>query len=117
MGSNSRDSKRITMRGKVKYGTTGHLKHFAFISDLSETGLCIRTNDVYDEDTILNLRINFGGGNYNAKGIVMWSIKVPRGLEKIKKNGMGIKFTTVDPELIKVYNEKTIDKETEGGEF
>ena len=103
MSIEHRESKRIPLRSKIKYGIANRLENVAICSDLSETGVCIRTNNILEQGTKILMRIEFDGRNFDAEGVVMWARQVPKGLEKVKKSGMGVRFTEVDEELINIY--------------
>lgn len=105
--STERDSERVTLRCKIKYGTTQMLNNLALSSDVSATGLRIKTNNVFEKGTLLRLRIETQGKSYLAEGEVMWSKVVPRGLDRVVKNGMGIRFTEIDPAFVELCNAST----------
>ena len=91
---------RIKFTGKmIKYGDTKHYQHVAFITDVSDTGICIRTQVVFKKGSTIYMRFDLEGKRYDAEGEVMWSKSVPPGMSTIKKSGMGINFTNVDDEF------------------
>jgi hypothetical protein len=75
-------------------------------TDVSESGVCIKTNYVFDEGTKLNIRLETNGKKFDGTGIVMWSKQVPKGLDRVVKNGMGIRFTQIDEEFLEMCREK-----------
>ncbi|MCK5236232.1 MAG: PilZ domain-containing protein, partial [Deltaproteobacteria bacterium] len=115
---------------KIKYGTTLRLDKIAISADISETGLCIKTNDIYEPGTKLFIKIQAGDLKFEAEGEVMWSRQVPKGLDRVVKNGIGVRFITIDPAFLDFYKEKHDkfegnafklkdwkDKDTGGGTF
>jgi Tfp pilus assembly protein PilZ len=107
--SEKRRSRRLRYRTTVRYGLADPPEHMAFVVDLSDTGICLKTNRVFDAGTRLYLRISIGDKEYAAEGVVAWSKKVPHGMEQILKCGMGIRFTRVDDGLIRYYGDKKDD--------
>ncbi len=102
-----RDSERVEFRCKVKFGPDGKLDHMALVTDFSENGLCIKTSDIYKDGTELSMLIESQGKSYEAKGVVMWAKKPPPGIVRTAvKCGMGVRFTSVDRDLVDLYNSK-----------
>jgi len=87
----------------VKYGPTEKREHTSFLTDMSDTGLCIKTNTVYRPGTKIFMSVEVEDKEYPAEGIVMWAKIVPPQLVRVTKNGMGIQFTFVDMELLEYY--------------
>ena len=102
----TRISKRVPFRNTVHFGPQRPPEHTSFVTDMSESGLCVKTNKVYKPGTRLHLVIDTRERNYEAEGVVMWARKVPVRLVQVLKNGMGIKFTRVSKELVGLYQEK-----------
>ena len=100
-------SKRVAFRNTVYYGPKNPPEHVSFITDLSETGLCIQTNRVFQPGTKLYMIIEVASRRFEAEGVVVWAKKVPPNLIQLVKNGMGIRFTRVDGDLMDVYNKKS----------
>ncbi|MFQ5480615.1 MAG: PilZ domain-containing protein [Thermodesulfobacteriota bacterium] len=101
-----RDSKRIPFRHNVHYGLTEPPQFISFITDISVTGLYIKTNKVFAPGTKLFLLIEANESLFKAEGIVVWSKKAPPHLVRHMKSGMGIKFTHVTGELMELYKNK-----------
>jgi Tfp pilus assembly protein PilZ len=101
-----RDSRRVAFRNVVRFGPNDPPAFTSFATDLSETGLCIKTNNIFRPGTKLYIIIEFEGNPFKCEGVVMWAKKAPPQLVRHVKNGMGIEFTDVDYELIKVYMAK-----------
>lgn len=101
-----RISKRVPFRSTVHFGQKMPSEHTSFVTDISDGGLCVKTNKVYKPGTRLYLVIDARKRNYEAEGVVMWAKKVPVRLVQVLKNGMGIKFTHVSKELVELYQER-----------
>ena len=109
-GSEKRISKRVGFRSIVKYGPTHPPEHTSFVVDLSDTGVCIRTNKVFKPGTKLHLNFELDEKTaYRAAGIVQWAKVAPGGLARIVKTGMGIRFTQMERGLLSLYREKAVD--------
>src|SRR3990170_4092410 len=107
---NKRISKRVIFRSVVKYGPTTPPEHTSFVVDLSDTGVCIRTNKVFKPGTKLHLNFELNEKTvYRAAGIVQWAKVAPGGLSRIVKTGMGIRFTHMEKGLLTLYHEKAVD--------
>ncbi len=104
--SDNRASKRIPFRNNVRYGHTNPPQSISFITNLSDTGLYIKTNKIFVPGTKLFLLIETGEGRFEAEGIVIWAKKAPPHLVRHIKSGMGIQFTRVASELIELYRTK-----------
>lgn len=101
-----RKSPRVALRVIVKFGTEDPPAHTAFLTDLSESGVCIQSNKVYNPGTAVHLSIDINGVDHRCEGVVAWAKKVPQQLAHAVKNGMGIKFTRTDPNLMAHYRAK-----------
>lgn len=104
--TNKRTSKRVPFRTIVRYGQNSPPGFLSFATDLSERGVCIKTNSVFTSGTRLYLTIVTSDNRYEAEGVVVWAKKVPHRMVAIAKNGMGIKFTHVDKGLMGLYHER-----------
>lgn len=100
-----RTSDRVSHRGKVKYGINRASENIAFITDLSKTGICIKTNHIYEPGTKLSLLVETRGKSFHGEGIVMWSKRAPGKLAQFKKCGMGIQFKETPDGWIDLYND------------
>ncbi|MBI5560812.1 MAG: PilZ domain-containing protein [Deltaproteobacteria bacterium] len=102
-----RTTNRIVFRYTVRYGPRKPPEFVSFVTNLSDTGLCIKTNNVFSPGTHIYMVIELPGNlSFNAEGTVMWAKKAPPGLVRHVKNGMGIKFTQVDDGLLTIYRTK-----------
>lgn len=99
-------NKRIPFRVIVRYGLEKPPKLNSFITDFSDTGVYLKANRVFKPGTNLFMSIEVNGTSYECEGVVSWSKKVPRGMERSAKSGMGIRFSSLPKELIDIYTEK-----------
>ncbi len=88
-----RRKSRFRKRLRLMYGTNMPSK-VGFTSDVSESGMCIKSFIVYKPGEIILLEIEYGKGLYiRAEGRVHWARKVPPNLlRKVKHAGMGVKI-------------------------
>lgn len=84
---------RITKRIRVMYGPEFPSK-VGFTSDISESGLCLKSFVVFKPGTVLLLEIEAPSGELiRLEGRVHWARKVPPNLlRKVKHAGMGVKI-------------------------
>lgn len=84
---------RVLKRVRVMYGAEIPSK-VGFTSDLSESGLCIKTFIVYPPGEIILLEIELAEGTkIRMEGRVHWARRVPPNLlRKVKHAGMGVKI-------------------------
>lgn len=99
-------NKRVPFRVLVKYGPENPPQFNSFITDFSDTGVYLKSNRVFSPGTKLFMTVEVNGTKYDCVGVVSWSKRVPRGMERSTKNGMGIKFTSLPQELSDLYVEK-----------
>jgi len=109
MDDKAKPSKRIPFRYTIKYGPVNPPEFTSFVTNLSETGLCIKTNKIFKPGTTLYMIIELPGGVFNTEGVVIWAKASPPALVRHVRTGMGIKFTKTDPELLKAYYAKKGD--------
>ncbi len=89
-----RQHERIATKLVARYGTHG-FDLSAPLENISLSGACIRTNDVFPTGTRLKIRIDFPDRRIVHAGEVVWAIKVPERDMATMMYGMGIQF--VDP--------------------
>ena len=104
--TDKRDSRRIPFRVMLDYGLSDPPEHRSFATDLSDTGVCIKTNKVFKPGLELYMNIEIGDKAYKAYGVIMWAKVVPPRLVRVVKNGMGVRFIYMDPGLLEEYNKK-----------
>ncbi|MDH4227216.1 MAG: PilZ domain-containing protein [Deltaproteobacteria bacterium] len=106
-GSDGRSSDRVAFRCKIRYGK-GRLEYMALVTDISGTGLCIKTSEVYAKGEKLVMELESSGKLYRAEGVVMWAKVAPPGLSGVVKCGMGVSFTKQDEALAELYQRKKL---------
>jgi hypothetical protein len=82
---------RIPARLEAQYGIHG-FDLSAPLENISLSGACIRTNDVFPTGTRIKLRIAFPDRQIVHTGEVMWAIKVPERDRETMMCGMGVQF-------------------------
>ena len=75
----------------MRFGVQG-LNRQAPIANVSEGGVCIKTNDVYKTGTLIHLALDLPGGTMHLRGEVMWAIRVPEQQTEYMEHGMGVQF-------------------------
>ena len=103
-----RSAKRVPFRNPIHFGPTPFRRseHTGFVVDLSSGGVCIQTSKVFGQGTRLYMLIEATDKSYEAEGVVTWAKKVPPRLIQHIKNGMGVKFTYVNKELLDRYADR-----------
>lgn len=90
--------KRVLNRTKrrlmVRYGTSAAEKT-AFTRNVSETGLFVQTNQVFNPGTTIQVQIKFPDRDFSMWARVVWAKTVPPQLAHILECGMGVCF--IDP--------------------
>ena len=72
---------------------------FAYIMDISATGIFVRTTTPEQPGTHLNLRFKDGQGQIEVEGEVIWINPYRPGTPDNLHPGMGIRFVGLDDEL------------------
>jgi len=75
----------------VRYGPNGPIRT-GFTKNLSETGLFVRSNQVYAPGTTLHVEVQFPERTFHLWAKVMWAKSVPPQLAHILDCGMGLHF-------------------------
>jgi Tfp pilus assembly protein PilZ len=110
-----RSIKRHLKRLKVRYGLEQPIK-LAFIEDVTEAGMFIRTHDVLKPGRVIIVEVYLSENTKILfKGRIMWEKKLPPAMVgQVKKAGMGIKIIEISDgektlwkEFIKNCNEST----------
>jgi len=76
---------------QARYGTIS-CDYAGPVDNISISGLCIRTNEVFPAGTRIRLQIEFPERTFQHSGEVMWAIKVPEQNMQTMMCGMGIQF-------------------------
>ncbi len=103
-------SKRVPFRFIVRYGTSKPLAFMSYVADMSDTGVYLKTNRVFNPGTHVYMTIEVYEDSYDCEGTVRWAKRVPPGLERITRCGMGIEFNNVPQELLDIYKNKIPQK-------
>lgn len=100
--------KRITRRAKrrimVRFGE-GTPNRTAFTKNLSETGLFLQTNFVYQPGTVLSVEMHFPDRTFSMWARVVWAKKVPPQLAHVLECGMGVCFLEPTPDWLGFYQD------------
>ncbi len=96
-----RKSKRIIKRLDTDFSAEG-LSFRGISSDLSGSGIFVRTSKPFSAGTLVDLAIHLPGNMVaRLRGIVRWSIKIG---QMATKNGMGIEIIESDQNYINYLN-------------
>lgn len=99
-GMERREWHRILVDLEVDYSNSDNFL-FAYIRDISETGIFIRTNEPEKPGTLLNLRFMPDDGNrqlLQLEGEVLWVNTLREGDPDNINPGMGVRFVALAPE-------------------
>lgn len=91
-----RTKKRYPKRLFVRFGKEKP-DHIGFTQDISAAGIFVKSNFSFPPSTRLKVELTLPDETIiECSGIVQWAKKVPPALSRlVKKNGMGIVFSTV----------------------
>jgi hypothetical protein len=78
---------RTRRRVRVRYGVERPERN-AFTKDLSETGLFLRTNQVLEPGTLLQLEVEFPDRRFSLWARVIWAKQVPPQLAHVLECGI-----------------------------
>lgn len=96
--SDSRRSTRVLVDLEVDYGLEDNYL-FAYITNISATGIFVRTTTPEEPGTHLNLRFSPGPDDYlELEGEVIWVNPYRPGTPDNLHPGMGIRFVDLDDE-------------------
>jgi Tfp pilus assembly protein PilZ len=94
-GIERRRHERFKATLKVRYGRVS-FDYSGPVENISLSGLCIRTNQIFPTGTRIRMQIEFPDRTVNQSGEVMWAIKVPEQDMSTMMCGMGIQFTETE---------------------
>ena len=97
-----RNSVRYAAQLRVRFGIHG-LEREAPVANISEGGMCLKTNDVYTTGSRIMIALDLPGGEIHLRGEVMWAIRVPEHQTETMEHGMGVQFLDAGPEWSKAY--------------
>lgn len=100
LGSERRAAPRVLVDLEVDYALEDNFL-FAYITDISETGIFVRTTSPEQPGTLLNLRFAPGDGEsqIEVEGEVIWINPYRPGVPDNLHPGMGIRFVGLDDDL------------------
>lgn len=97
--SDRRAAPRVLVDFEVDYASEDNYL-FAYITDISETGIFVRTVSPEAPGTNLNLRFRIDSGpQIEVEGMVIWVNPYRPGSADNLHPGMGIRFVDIDDEL------------------
>jgi hypothetical protein len=91
--------KLIRRRLMVKFGTS-KADRTGFTKNVSETGLFIHTNTIFQPGSTLQVDIVFPERSFSHWARVVWGKKVPPQLAHVVECGMGVTFIEPDPQWL-----------------
>ncbi len=101
-----RKEKRVIRRAKTRvlcrYGVTVADKT-AFTKNISESGLFLKSNQVFRPGTTIQLTLQFPDRTFSFWATVVWAKQVPPQLAHLLECGMGIRFINPSPEWLAYY--------------
>ncbi len=96
---------RVTKRLSVKFGCNT-LEHSGITSNLSPTGIFIRTNSGLAPGTVVDIELTIPDGRIiKLMGTVMWTKRVHPKLAEFSRNGMGIMLKNIPEEYTRLVTE------------
>jgi type IV pilus assembly protein PilZ len=99
LDSDRRAAPRVFVDFEVDYASEDNYL-FAYITDISETGIFVRTTSPEAPGTNLNLRFRIDTGpQIEVEGKVIWVNPFRPGIADNLHPGMGIRFIALDDEL------------------
>ncbi len=104
-GSERRLARRVFTRIEVDINNDDHFL-FAYITDLSETGIFVSTNKPEPAGSLLQLRFSApsGGPSLEIEGEVIWTNELRPGDSSSINPGMGIRFVEMTGEKRRMLN-------------
>jgi len=87
----------------VRYGTSD-LKKSAFTRNVSETGMCLQTNDVFRPGSRIQVQFKLEDRTFSMHARVIWAKTLPSKLAYVHGCGMGICFIEPSLDWIQYYN-------------
>ncbi len=97
-----RDSVRYAAQLRVRFGLDG-LDREAPVANISEGGMCVKTNEVYKTGSRILIALDLPGGEVHLRGEVIWAIRVPEQQTEYMEHGMGVQFLDAGPEWRKAF--------------
>jgi len=100
-----RDSLRVPLPTTIHFAPPSKTRHEhdSFVTDISLSGLCLRTRKELEPGKRLYLFIDHFDDVYEATGVVAWAKNVPPLLSRFVKNTVGVRFEQADKRLTELY--------------
>ncbi len=86
-----RDNVRYAAQLQVRFGIH-RLDRQAPVANISEGGMCVKTNEVYKTGIRILIALDLPGREVHLRGEVMWAIRVPEHQTDCMEYGMGVQF-------------------------
>lgn len=91
--SDKRDKQRTRKRVALQFGVGEEASRKAFSEDISPMGMFIKTANVSNPNTVLQVEILHNDQVIKLDARVMWAKRVPQNLfHLVKKSGMGVRI-------------------------
>jgi hypothetical protein len=102
-------AKRYLKQVPTRFGDEADWSHVGVTSDISETGVLLRSSRIYPPSTMLSIKFVLPGGETAyCQGLVQWAKRVPPSLARIvQKHGMGISLSSASLEYRQFVKELT----------
>ena len=100
----NRRQKRASKRLMVRFGTRGPEKT-DFTNNISDTGVYLSTNAVYQPGSTIEVSIHFPEKTWTFWAKVAWAKKVPPNLAHVLECGMGLQFVDPGEDWLTFYND------------
>ena len=102
-----RNNERVALKKAVIFGLDKPPAHWAYITDISDEGLFIKTNIIYRAGTQLYITLkDEEGAEQQMTGEVMRAKKIPPAFAAEGMSGMGVKLISYDAKLLELLKVK-----------
>jgi len=97
--SEQRRMPRFRKRAAIRYRTADGVVLSGFTTDVGPGGLAIVSQRVLDEGTPVDMTVELTDGeSVTLSGLVTWARRVPRAVQRVEKNGFGVRLTSAPSE-------------------
>ena len=104
--NDKRHSKRIGFQAAVLFGLEKPPRHWAYITNISDTGIFIKTNLIFPAGKKLYVTVKDDKGDYEMEGTIMRAEKIPPAFAREGESGMGVELVRYDEDLLEIYRKK-----------
>ncbi|HEV8628798.1 MAG TPA: PilZ domain-containing protein [Thermoanaerobaculia bacterium] len=84
-----------------KYGEEGQANR-SISTNVSRTGIFVRTQQVLPSGTRLRLEVGHSGRSFVVEGVVMRALRTPSHLQSVMPSGMGVRFLSAEELLFEL---------------